>query len=223
MSTTTTDLDAAVKSQAEEIVTSGADIRPRLADVVSQAAAQSQQSGQGLVSLIRAVIDGAHEGLVRSVPKDRDDALRQVVDALGDGLSRTALAGQLAVQETLSSSRQFASEDLARLRDDLTAVHSLFAETVGRGLTSGKALTTGQISSAMTHAGRVAERLGPVFTRALDAARQHPVTLAREGLQAGVSAGQGAAGALFQALGRLLQQAGDQLRREGPPDKGTAG
>jgi hypothetical protein len=66
----------------------------------------------------------------------------------------------------------------------------------------------------MTHAGRVAERLGPDLTKVLDAVRQHPVVFARESLQAGVSAGQGAAGSLFQALGRMLQKAGDQLRRE---------
>src|SRR5437879_3077490 len=102
MSTTTMELGTGVKSQVEEIVTSGVEIRPRLTEVVTQSAWQSQQSGEGLVTLIRAVVDGAREGLDRSVPQDRDDVLRQVVDALGDGLAQTALAGQLAVQEAIS-------------------------------------------------------------------------------------------------------------------------
>lgn len=212
MSTTTTDLNAAVKAEAEEIVTSGADVRPRLAEVVTQNACQSQQSEEGLVGLIRAVMDGAQAGLARAVPKERDDVLRQVVDALGDGLSQTALAGQLAVQEAFSISRQYRKQDLARLRDDLTAVHDLFTETVARGLASCKALTAGQIAAAQTHAKRVAQRLGPVFERVYDAVREHPVDFAREGLQAGASMGQGAAGALFHALGRMLQRAGDELR-----------
>jgi Family of unknown function (DUF6781) len=215
---TTTDRNAAVKAQAEQIVTSGTDIRPRLSEVVAQNAGESRQSG-GLVALVRAVMDGAREGLARAVPQNRDDALRQVVDALGDGLSRAALAGQLALQEADASSRQFAKEDLARLHDDLTAVRDLFAETVERGLTAGKALTAGQVAAARRHAERVAERLKPAVAGALDAVRQHPVAFAREGLQAGVSAGQGAAGALFQALGRMLQRAGDQMRQEGEPGK----
>jgi len=182
MSTTTTDHNVAVKAQAEEIVTSGADVRPRLAAVVAQNACQSQQTGDGLVRLIRAVMDGAQAGVARAVPEDRDDALRQVVDALGDGLSQTALAGQLAVQEAVSTSRQFEKEDLTRFRDDLTAVHDLFTETVARGLGTCKQLTADQIATARKHAERVGERLRPVFTRVHDAVREHPADFAREGL-----------------------------------------
>ncbi len=213
------DQSAAVKAQAEEIVSGGSEIRPRLAEVVTQAACQSQQSGEGLVSLIRAVLDGAHKGLARSLPEDRDDVLRQVVDALGDGLAQTALAGQLAVQEAASASRQYTGEDMVRLRDDLIAVRDLFTETVAQGLKTCKALTADQVATARTHAERVANLLQPVLVRTLDAVRQHPVVFARESLQAGVSAGQYAAGALCQALGRMLQRAGDELNRERVPDK----
>lgn len=206
-----------VKSQAEQIVASGVDIRPRLSEVVSQAAVQSQPSS--LLELARAVLDGAREGLEKSVPKDPDDVLRQVIDALGDGLSRTALAAQLAVQEAAGSSRQFAQEDLARLRDDLKAVQSLLGETVARALRSGKAMTTAQMHNAVTHAGRVSERLGPVFASVLAAVRQHPILLAREGFQAGLGAGQCAAGALFQSIGRMLQRAGDELRKGSRADQ----
>ncbi len=216
MNTTTVDRNATVKAQATQIVTSGTDIRPRLAEVVTRNASESQQSG-GLVALIRAVVDGAREGLDRSVSQDRDATLRQVVDALGDGLSQAALAGQLALQETAGASRQFAGEDLARLRDDLIAIRDLFAETVHQGLTTCKALTDSQVAAARSHAGRVAERLGPAVTRALDAVREHPAAFAREGFQAGVSAGQCAAGALFQALGRMIQRAGDQMRSDIEP------
>lgn len=217
--TTTKDLNSAIKSQAKEIVANGSDIRPRLAGAFTQAAWQSQESGDGLVSLVRAAVDGARQGLDKTVPKDRDDVLRQVLDALGDGLSQTALAGRLAIQEAVSASRQYTTEDLVRLRDDLTAVRELFGETVSTGLKTCKALTAGQVATATTHAGRVAERLAPKFTEVLNAAQHHPVTLAREGLRAGVAAGQGAAGSLFQALGRMLQRAGDEMSREGTPDK----
>ena len=143
-----------------------------------------------------------------------------MVDALGDGLSQAALAGQLAVQEADAAVRQYAKEDLADFHDDLVTIRDLFAETVGRGLSAGKVFTTGQITAARRHAERVAARFGPSVTRALDAVRQHPVAFAREGVRAGVSTGQCAAGALFGALGRMLQRAGDQMRQEEEP-KGT--
>jgi hypothetical protein len=219
MSTDTTDYTEDVKTRAEEIVASGADVRPRLTDVVAHYAPRSQQSAGGLVALLQATVDGAREGLARSVPEDRGDVLRQVVDALGDGLSQAALAGQLTLQEAASSSRKFADEDLARLRNDLIAVRDLFAETVDRELSTSKALTADQVAAARRHTKRVVKRLGPAVAQALDAVRQHPVDFAREGLQAGASAGQSAAGSLFQALGRMLQRAGDQMRREGEPRK----
>lgn len=156
MTTTTTTVDLnAVKSQAKEIVTSGTDIRPRLTEVVTHYASDAQQSGQGLVALVRAVIDGAREGFGRSVPKDQDDSLRQVVDALEDGLSRTALAAELTMQEAASSCRRYTKEDVVHLRDDLTAIRAMFAETVSEGLSTGKALTASQLAAVKTHIARV--------------------------------------------------------------------
>lgn len=213
MNTTTTECNAAVKAQAEEIVAKGTDIRPRLSNVVAQNAWQPQQPG-GPLELIRAVIDGAREGLARSVPRDRDDALHQVIDALGDGLSQTTLAGRLALEEAVGSFRRYRDEDLTRFRDDLAAVHDLFTETVDRGLTTCKALTTAQAAAARTHINRIATRLRAELEGFNDAIRQHPEAFARESLRAGVGTGQCAAGALFQALGRMLQQAGDKLRQE---------
>jgi hypothetical protein len=214
MSTATTDLNATVTAQVENIVATGTEVRPQLAKVVTQNACESQQSGEGLVGLTQAVMDGARSGLARAVPKNRDDVLRQVMDALGDGLSQTALAGQLAIQEAGSNSKHFEKGDLARLRDDLTAVRDLFLETVDRGLSSCKALTDSQLATARQHAERVAERLRPVLAQVHEAIKEHPAAFAKESLQAIDSMGQGATGALFQSLGRKLQRAGEQMRQE---------
>jgi hypothetical protein len=210
------DVEAAVKANAEDIASSGTDIRPRLTKVVTQGAGESRPAG-GLLAVVRAAADGVREGFARAVPDDPDDALRQVVDALGDGVSQTALAARLALEEAAGSSQQYRDEDLARLRDDLVAVRDLFAETVDRGLSAGQAFTAGQVAAARRHAERVAGRLGPAIGQALDAVRQHPLTFAREGVQAGLSAGKGATGSLFQAVGRTLQRAGEQLRQDGEP------
>ncbi len=217
MSSAAIGVNEAVKAQAEKIVTSGADVRPRLAEVVTKNASQSQESGEGLIGLVRAVLDGARAGLARAVPKDRDDALRQVVDALGDGLSQTALASRLAVEEAVCASQQFSKEDMRRLREDLTAIRDMFTETVARAMASSQALTANQIAAARKHAERVAESIRPAVAEALGAIRQHPIESAREGLHAGIAAGQGAAASLFETLGRMLERAGHQIRPEGKP------
>ena len=211
--TTLNEVRETVKPHVEKVVAKGEDVRRRVAEVVSQEACRCQESGKGFVELIQSVIDGARDGLEKAVPKERDNALREVVEALGDGLSQTALAARLAVEEAVSSSRRYREQDLTRLGDDLTAIRRLFVETVAQSLKKGKELTAEQIADAKTHATRVAESLAPVFTEFFDAVRQNPVAFARESIHAGVSAGQGAAESLRKSLSRLLKQAGDELER----------
>ena len=211
--TTTNEVRSAVKPQVEKIVASGEDVRRQLTRVISQAACRCQETGEGFVELTRSVIDGARAGIEKTVPKDRDDVTRQVVDALGDGLSQTALAARLAVEEAVSSSRRYTQTDLRRLGEDLTAVRELFAETVAQSLQTGKALTESQVALAKTHASRVAERMGPIFTQVFEAVRENPVAFARETVEVGVSAGRGAAESLCEGLSRLLKRAGDELDR----------
>jgi hypothetical protein len=213
--TTVSDVQAAAKAQVEKVVASGEDIRRRLTKVISEAACRCQETGEGFVELTQSVIEGARAGIEKSLPNDRDDVVRQTIEALGDGLSQTALAARLAVDEAVSSSQRFAEKDVGRLRDDLAALRDLFAETVTKCLQTGKGLTESQIANARTHASRVAERMGPVFDEIGEVIRKNPATFAREGIQAGVSAGQGAAVSLCEALGRSLKRAAEELDKAG--------
>jgi actin-like ATPase involved in cell morphogenesis len=213
MSTITAHEVGTVKPEVKKIVAEGNDVRGRLSKVVSEAAVRCHEAGEGLAELVRSVVDGAREGLEKATPKDRENALRQVVDALGDGLSQTALATRLAVEEAASSSREYAEKDLVRLRDDLTAVRGLFAETVAQGLKTGKTLTKEQVEAAKTHAGRVADQMKPVVTEVVEAIRTNPAAFARESLHAGVSMAEGAGESLCKSLSRLLDRAGAELRQ----------
>jgi actin-like ATPase involved in cell morphogenesis len=213
MSTITAHEVGTVKPEVKKIVAEGKDVRGRLSKVVSEAAVRCHEAGEGLAELVRSVVDGAREGLEKATPKDRENALRQVVDALGDGLSQTALATRLAVEEAASSSREYAEKDLVRLRDDLTAVRGLFAETVAQGLKTGKTLTKEQVEAAKTHAGRVADQMKPVVTEVVEAIRTNPAAFARESLHAGVSMAEGAGESLCKSLSRLLDRAGAELRQ----------
>jgi hypothetical protein len=204
----------AARAAAEAVAAGGGEIRPRLGDAVARAAEQSQRAGHGLVAVVRAVLEGAREGFEKSRPADPGDAFRQVIDALGDGLSQAALAARLAVEEARGAGRQFAQDDLTRLRDDLQAVRSLFAESVSRTLRDGRGLAGAELSSVVAHAGRVGERLGGVVSTVLAAVFRDPLAVAAEGVQAGVRTGRHAAGALFAALGGMLERAGEHLRRE---------
>lgn len=205
----------AARSEAEKIVASGAEIRPRLSEAVARAAEQAQRAGQGLAGLAQAVMEGAREGFEKSVPEDRQDVLRQVVDALGDGFSRAALAARLAVEEATTAGRQFANEDLARLRGDMQAINDLFAESAWRAWKSCRSFTALEWSSLTAHAARVGGRVGPVVGSVLEAIRRDPILLGKESVRGGVRAGRHAVGALFGVLGGMFERAGRRLREGG--------
>lgn len=218
MTSETTNPLAAVEAQAEEVVASGSEIRTRLSQAIALAAEKSQEAGHGLVALAQAVLQGARQGLEKATPAEPDDVLRQVVDALGDGISQAALAARLAVEEARGSGRHFAQEDLIRLRDDLQAINGLFGEAVSRTLKDCRTMSAAQLGNVATHAARVGERLGHTIAAVLEAVRRDPIQLGKEGLRAGVSTSRHAVGALFGAVGRLLQHAGERLRHDvGPP------
>jgi len=200
-----------VKPEVKEIVAEGQDVRGRLSKLVSAAAVRCHEAGEGFAELVRSVVEGAREGLEKATPKDHENGLRQVVDALGDGLSRTALATRLAVEEAANSSRAYTERDLVRLRDDLGVVCGLFAETVAQALESGKTMNKEQIAAAKTHARRVAEQMKPVVTEVVEAIRENPAAFARQSLHVGASAVEEAGESLCKALSRLLDRLDDKL------------
>ncbi len=219
MSTVTAhEVGTTVKPEVKKIVAEGHDVRDRLSKVVSAAAVRCHEAGEGFSELVRSVVDGAREGLEKATPKNRENVLRQVVDALGDGLSQTALATRLAVEEAANSSRAYTEKDLVRLGDDLAAVGDLFAETVAEALQTGKTMTKEQIEAAKTHASRVADQMKPVVNGVVEAIRENPAAFARQSLHAGVSAAQGAGESLCKALNRLLDRAREASKQNRETD-----
>ncbi len=208
-------ISTSIEEQVRQIVQQGEEFRNRLTDFVKQSAATAQQTSE---ELIQSVIKGAEEGAAQSKSVNKEHVLYQVIDALGDGFEQTALAGQLAIEEAKSNLQSFADEDIARLRNDLSSIHSLFTETITKALNSTGDLTSGEITNATTHADSIAKKLGPVVAEVLDVIRAQPLEFAKEGLQSGAAAGRSATGALFQSLGQMLQKAGDKLRQESTPE-----
>lgn len=212
MSTSFNSLADTVRKQAETIVAGGRDISRETADLVAGAAERFQQSGAGLVALARSVLEGAADAATRGTAHRPESALRQVIDGVGDGLSRAALATQLTFEEARSRQTRYAAEDVARARQDLQALNQLYLETLAGVLERARATASDERQRLMDHAAAVWERARPGLQSALEAAASHPAELGRETLQAGWEAGRHTAGALAQGMGRWLEEAGRRLR-----------
>ena len=207
------DLDE-VKQQAHAIVAGGTEVRERIAKLVAEAARQAQESGQGLVNLVQAVMHGASSAATNAIDAQPGGRLRQVTDALGDGLSQAALSAKMAMEEARARGQKFAGEDLHSLGTNLKALKDLFAQTVSQ---AGRAIHTevsGQAGDLKEHAERVIERVGPSIDSVIQAVKEDPVKLGQESLSASATFTRQAAGDLFSAMGKLLQQAGETIKGE---------
>lgn len=207
------DLDA-LKEEARAIVAKGEDIRGRIAGLVADAARRAQQSGQGVLTLVKSVVEGAAGAASEVVHEKPDGALKQVTEALGDGLSQAALSAKLAMEEARTRGQKFTAEDLKQVGDNFEALRSMFTQSVVDGGKAVQSFVSGQLGDLTEHADRVLTRIKPSVEAAVKAAREHPVELGKDSLAAGGAAAKDAAGSLFTAMGRMFQQAGETLKTD---------
>jgi hypothetical protein len=203
---------SSVREKVESIVNEGGDVRGQVKSLVADAAAAAQRSGEGLVALAQTVLNGATDSLNKGLSRvPAEGTLHQVVEGLGDGLSQAVLAAKMAVEEARAQGKQFAAEDLHRVKEDLGSLTSLYVKTISDAASRTKSEASAGLSGLVDHAGNARDQVLPALKSALDAFRQDPIGLGKESVQAGVAASQHAAGTLFSAMGRLLQEAGQKL------------
>lgn len=208
-----------VRQKINAIAAEGENVTQRVREVVESAARSLGDAGaegqHRLTSLVSAAIDGASSAVQGVAPDHAESTLCQVIDGLGDGLQRTANATRLAVEESASSGKAFATEDLKNVADDFKAIGQLFIETVEKHSKTALGQASDQVSSLKSHAERTIEGLRPALDDAAAAAADNPMGLAGETAQAAANIARQSAGSLFGALGKVLTDAGDKLN---PPE-----
>lgn len=203
-----------VREKVRQTVEQGEEIQEQVTEIAAEQAQEFHRSGKGLLALVNSAIEGAVEAVNRSVPEDKESVLRQVVDALGDGLSQAALAARLALEEAQSRNKQFAEEDLERIREDFSNLNKSFVETIDQAQKKIREETSSQVSGFSEHAKQTFSRMGPAVQSTLDAVSQHPIEFTKQTAAAGAETAKFALGSLFSEIGDRLREAGDRLRGE---------
>ena len=207
-----------IREEAETIINQGGPIRDRISQLVARAAEQAQQSGQGLVGLAQSVMDATVSAVNQSLPQDPNSTLRQVIDGLGDGIAKAAIATKLAVNESMSSGKTFAKEDLQKVVGDVKTLKEMYLQTVTEALGKLKDLTGSQLSDLQKHAVSAQQTVLPALQSAFEAAYNHPLELGKQSVQAGLELSRHSVGGLFSAVGKLLQDTGQRIQCDEPAD-----
>ena len=204
-----------VRQRVNSIAVEGEHVAERVREVVENAAESMGETGkkgqQRLSSLVSAAMDGASSAVSDAAPEHAESVLRQVVDGLGEGLQRTANATRLAVEESASSGKAYATQDLKSIADDFRTLGQLFTETVEKHSKRAMGQASEQIDNLNGHAQRTMESVRPSLDSAIDAAMQNPIGLAGESAGAAMNMARQTAGSLFGAVGKVLGEAGDRI------------
>ncbi len=204
-----------VRQKIHAIADEGENVTQRVQEVIESAAQSLGDAGaegrQRLTSMVSAAIDGAATAVQGAAPDHAASTLRQVIDGLGEGLQRTANATRLAVEESASSGKAYATDDLKRIADDFRALGQLFVETVETHSKTAVGQANEQMTNLRAHAERTIAGVRPALDDAASAAMGNPLGLAGESAQAAAKAARQATGSLFSAVGKMLSDAGGKL------------
>lgn len=217
-----------VRSRAERVVAEGEDIRNRIRVIVEDAARAGRAGAEQLNGIARDVIAGAVDGLKNVSPERRDQALREAVDGLGDGVQRTADATRAVIEGAARRGERFAKEDLDRFRHDLQTLGDRFVETVSRATGRAAEEFREELRDIRGHAEEVLRSIRPALRSAAEATTRTGSQAASSAASGAAHTGRAALGALFGAVGSLLSTAGETIagRGERPgsnPGRGPAG
>jgi hypothetical protein len=204
-----------VRQKVNTIAAEGENVTERVREVVVTAARSMGEAGksgqQRLSSLVSATMEGASGAVSGAAPERAESTLRQVLDGLGAGLQRTANATRLAVEESASTGKAYAAEDLSSIAEDFRTLGDMFTETVEKHTTRAAGQTSEQIDRLSEHARHTMESVRPSLESAIDAALKDPIGLADESADAAISLARQTAGSLFGAVGKALGEAGERI------------
>ena len=208
----TDELIAQLKTRTEALVKRGGDLRAETARLVEETSSKVYQAKDGLSDLVKAVAEGAVAGARETVPENTESALKHVVEGVTDGLTKSATAVRLTLEEAAASGSHFAQEDLRKVAEDFRTVTNIMADIITTAASATGSHLKAQAQAFGEHAQTALQNVRPALESAVNAALEHPARLGSETLHAGSTAARQAAGVLFTELGACFDKVGSKLR-----------
>jgi hypothetical protein len=215
-----------VTDAIQVIVEEGRQVRDRIKKIVASSVADEEFSIGSLGRAARNVMLTAYGAISKTVektvPRDQESVLRDVVYGIGDAFGAAAKSAGAAFESATKHGKEFASEDVKRVTAELKGLASTLVDTVRSSGKSAVGHAADLTKSASHHAVQVAEEIKPSVEKALSAAAQHPVRLTQEAAKAGFDVSRQVAGSLFEVLGEMMIKAADAMKGESPDSEDKA-
>lgn len=201
------------------------EISERVRAITLQALADGHLNGDAIRGVLDAVVKGAQQGAANR-GGDEAQALRQAMTGLDEALASAAEATQLALQEAGKRGEAFSHQVLKQTRDELSALETLFIETLGNAAHNASGIARATLQDLNDHAhssgtavgGRIRSALSELTQSLADTARGQVEDGARivrneAAVLAGLAAG------LLRGIADRLHPQTDESSKPTPPDQ----
>ncbi|WP_234421716.1 DUF6781 family protein [Parazoarcus communis] len=195
-----------------------AEISERVRGITLQALADGHLDRDAIRAVMDAVVKGAQQGAA-SRGSEEAQALRQAMQGLDEALASAAEATQLALQEAGKRGEAFSHEVLKQTRDELSALESLFIETLGNAARSANGIARATLQDLNDHARSSGTAVGGRIRSALSELTQSLADTARGQVEDGARIVRNEAAVLAGLAAGLLRGIADRLHP--PTDKGS--
>jgi hypothetical protein len=193
------------KARAKAVASGGAAVRDRVRELSIRAFRDRNLTLSDVPKIVHEVLDGAVEGIDKSIPPSSSNVLREVFDGLSEGVRAVAAAGSAAVGDVRGRAKAVAGKNVPDAAKRISAANDEFLGAV-RSF-AGK--TSKQVREDLDALVERAEKTGPKVTRsvreAAKAADGRLIELSGETARAGVRAARRAVGAVAMGAGGLLE------------------
>lgn len=202
-----------VNETVEKILSEGKQVRARIREMVTGSVKDQEFSAANLGNTAQKVMGAAYhrvgEMVESAVPRDSEGALRDVVYGIGDAFGSAARSAGKAFESASKHGRAFATEDVKRVTRELGKMGTTLVTSIKDAGQSAVGHTAQVARGTVDHATQAAEEIKPTVEKALAAAAQHPIEIARDTAKAGVDVTRQMAGSLFSVLGDLMRKAAE--------------
>ncbi len=136
--------DDTLETDVKHAVEQGRDVQELVRQLTLRRISARSLDIDSLRQIAASVLRGARAGVQKELSLSSAQTntakiqLKQAVAGLDNALSQVASAARLAVEEAASRAHKFSNDDLARTRDNLQTLESMFLETLQTSASSAK-------------------------------------------------------------------------------------
>jgi hypothetical protein len=209
------------KANARKAASEGTAVRDRVRELSVRALRDRSFSLDEVPRVVNEVLDGAVDGIDRSVPGDQRNVLRQVFDGLSDAMGSVASAGSETVKSLRGRVRTVTDKTGPQATRRARAANEDFLSAVSDFARSTSKQVREELDDMVERARKTGSSVSRSVRGAAEAADGRVTELAGETARAGVRAVRRTVGALAMGAGGLLEGIAEAVMPKSTPERRT--